>query len=243
MCPTSDVTHALTASFAELHLIGGRNLNLGSHAVRSRLSFLDLPAELRLCIYEEALVRRIDTPFAATSSWDRRKYILLHFIGTAVKINIPIGLLRTCKQLHAEAAPIIYSQNIFSANEPHDVLRFLDQIGVANASYVSRMHLWVSYLSPLETWLQTLEMLRVMAEGLRHLEIGFSMADVRRTEEYRGHGGNVRFLHALTQLSGLETIVIEGEYAKHWPSYLRQKTGVSVEATVDYAGISQTSLN
>ena len=46
----------------------------------------------------------------------------------------------------------------------------------------------------------------------------------------RGLGDNLHFVRALGKIRGLEKLVIEGFYAKHWPAYLEETIGVQVQA-------------
>ncbi|KAF2085508.1 hypothetical protein K490DRAFT_13454, partial [Saccharata proteae CBS 121410] len=62
--------------------------------------FLDLPAELRLRIYEDAL-----------TAPDKAINIYYSYQKNRVPANLALSLLRTCRQIHREARDILYSEN------------------------------------------------------------------------------------------------------------------------------------
>ncbi|KAI8931929.1 hypothetical protein NX059_010830 [Plenodomus lindquistii] len=91
-------------------------------AIDSQLSFLDLPRELRDIVYDYTF--RVEGAIFVYSSDP-------YFVYTAAKAMvvrhgdkgpaeptplgkaIPVALLRSCKQLHAECSPVLYGANVF----------------------------------------------------------------------------------------------------------------------------------
>jgi hypothetical protein len=71
------------------------------------VTFLDLPAELRNVIYEANLVQ--PKVICLTVRRKRLRFILDSVRGE----SYPVALIRTCKQIAVEAAPIFYGQNHF----------------------------------------------------------------------------------------------------------------------------------
>jgi len=94
---------------------------------------------------------------------------------------------------------------------------------------------WMADLSP---WLRLLHILAEEASGLRSIKLkwcaGF-MENPRKFERRvleRGLGDQLDFVRALGKIQGLETLVIDGYYAKNWPAYLEERMGVRVQ-TID----------
>jgi hypothetical protein len=88
----------------------------------THLSFLDLPRELRDLIYSHALhvsgALFIYTPNLHRSfPLFKAKIVRYKALGAvepqSVYKRISTGLLRTCRQLHAESSPVLYGDNVF----------------------------------------------------------------------------------------------------------------------------------
>lgn len=87
-----------------------------------RLSFLDLPRELRDLIYAHtfhvagAIFVYTRNPYQPERKL-RSKIVRYKNLGAAeplsVSRRISTGLLQTCRQLHAESVPVLYGDNIF----------------------------------------------------------------------------------------------------------------------------------
>ncbi|KAF2715247.1 hypothetical protein K504DRAFT_457417 [Pleomassaria siparia CBS 279.74] len=196
----------------------------------NRVTFLTLPVEIRLQIYNELLVSRFDrtqNPSWAVGNTDQ-KLVLLHMIQAPQYRTMEPGILQTCKQIYHEANTILYSQNVFAISEPKQLFRLIAQIGFVNFRLIKTLHIWVPSSAKLYPWLQVIYTLAVEASGLRCIELGWG-ADIEGTWE-RGLGDNVDFVRALGRIQGLEKLVIEGYYAKNWPAYLEEKMGVRVRA-------------
>jgi hypothetical protein len=71
--------------------------------------FMDLPAELRLHVYEEVLV--VGKIFYTPDSWDTSRGVrFAHWQDYATP---SFSILRVSKQIHAEAEPVYLSKNLF----------------------------------------------------------------------------------------------------------------------------------
>ncbi|KAF9700372.1 hypothetical protein EKO04_002053 [Ascochyta lentis] len=136
------------------------------------LSILDLPQELRDLIYSYTFhVHGAIMPYGNNPSpmdYTLRAFIVRHKTHgenrrISVYKHISIGLLQTCRQLHAECAPVLYGDNIFrvgvnSFNDLalayHQLIRHVtfstdagdDMFDTNNVGPVS--HSWKSYFWP-----------------------------------------------------------------------------------------------
>jgi hypothetical protein len=213
----------------------------GRTSAKSSVGFLTLPAELRLRIYEDALVSRLSGTALKYSGKrsEGKKQILVHLVGSSQNTNMGAGLLRTCKQVYLEANQMLYAQNIFHIREAEDGLRFFERIGSANASNVKSITIWVSYLAELRTWLKLLQTLAMVATGLRRLVLGWGARtdcaiSLQRGAIQRGLGDSLDFVRNLARIQGLDELVIQGYFAQPWPAYLEKMMGVKVQAEGGY---------
>jgi hypothetical protein len=213
-----------------------------AEATTAKSSFLTLPTELRLPIYEAYLINRTEWSFRNTSirtlvpvslSRDQRA-------SQARDAHLEPAILRVCKQIRDEASPILYS-NTFHAEEAHDMIWFLERIGGVNVTYVRSLHLRVSTRAELDPWVQLLQTLAKDATGLRHIDIGWD-ADAR-THTFqdegahgRGLGDNLDFVRALARIQSIGELSIDGYYAKPWPAYLETEMGARVQAGTAFVG-------
>jgi hypothetical protein len=196
----------------------------------NKVTFLTLPVEIRLRIYDELLVSRFDrtqNPSWAVGNTDQ-KLVSLHMIQAPQYRTMEPGILQTCKQIWHEANSILYSQNVFAISAPEQMFRLIVRIGLVNLKLIKTLHIWVPYMAELSPWLQLLYKLAEEASGLRCIELGWG-ADLEGM--WRGGlGDNLDFVRALGEIQKLEKLVIEGYYAKNWPAYLAEKTGARVQA-------------
>lgn len=88
----------------------------------SRFSFLDLPRELRDNIYRYAFrvhgAIMIYTPYPFSLYVKAKAMIVRHgkegpFEPVPIGNTVPVSLMLTCKQLHAECSPVLYGSNVF----------------------------------------------------------------------------------------------------------------------------------
>ena len=76
--------------------------------------FLSLPPEIRHLIYQELLLGAVHWRFPKWHDTSYRSYVLYNDrTGRQQKLLIHVAILRTNKQINAEATPILYSQNAF----------------------------------------------------------------------------------------------------------------------------------
>ena len=188
---------------------------------KSQSTFLLLPLELRLQIYECIFLCK--------------KQIKVHsYRKPRAERSIPPSILRTCKQIHQEASPILYSKNTFSISFPQAILKWLSEIGRANIKLLNTIHIEViamensqdmAELSARKTisWYKMLDVLAREATGLRHIEINWL-----HSCGPGDYGTDVRFARELAKIQGLQSMVVEGFYGVHWPRYLTKTMGVAV---------------
>ncbi|TPR11171.1 Berberine and berberine like family protein [Aspergillus niger] len=143
------------------------------------------------------------------------------------------SILHTCKQIHAEAFPILYTHNIFSITHPAQLLHHITNIGPLNTSLLRSLHIFVPWecsSSDIWSWVVLLNDLSEHATGLRQLEIGWDthirwLPHMEPGDETRGLGDNILFVHALARLRQLERMKIYGFFGIEWPDYLRKELG------------------
>lgn len=196
----------------------------------NKVTFLILPVEIRLRIYDERLVSRFDrtqNPSWAVGNTDQ-KQVSLHMIQAPQYRTMIPDILQTCKQIYQEANSILYSQNLFAISEPEQMLRLIMRIGLVNFKLIKTLHIWVPWMAELSPWLQFLDILAEEAIGLRCIEHAWG-ADLDAM--WRGGlGDNLDFVRALGKIQTLEKLVIKGYYAKNWPAYLDENMGAQVQA-------------
>jgi hypothetical protein len=87
-----------------------------------KINFLDLPREIRDRVYELVLVSHTGRIYMFPtlpqgSKTGRSVFFTDDGDGSFVSPKVTLGLLRTCRQIYAEACEIPYQQNIFMAGE------------------------------------------------------------------------------------------------------------------------------
>ncbi|KAK3933571.1 hypothetical protein QBC46DRAFT_401781 [Diplogelasinospora grovesii] len=201
-------------------------------------TLLALPPEIRILIYDLLLVNRVKKPSRVVGN--------PHLIQMEVEMSIfqapgltiiEPAILRTCKQIYHEAIPILYSCNEFHIYAPEPLFPFMAQIGPTNIKLVRSLEIWVPYDAEISPWLILLDTLSKKATGLRFVVLAWGTDRGiiwPRGAAERGLGDNLLFVRALVRalarIQGLEKLNIKGFYAKHWPSYLREKMSAQVRA-------------
>ena len=188
---------------------------------KSQATFLLLPLELRLHIYEDIFLCK-----SQIMPYLNHKPRAEH--------SIPPSILRTCKQIHREASPILYSKNTFSIKYPQRTFKWLLKIGGANIKLLNTINIrvdpmvnavdnYIYRVKATASWYKVLDLLAREATGLRHVEINwdalFQVGEL---------GKNLRFVRKLAKIQGLQSMVVDGFYGMHWPRYLTKKMGVTV---------------
>ena len=208
-------------------------------AQEPRLRFLDIPAEIRLRVYDILLVSRWERMSGPSSEldWiDGNRYHIrpISYMSSLMPYwVIDPSILRTCRRVYREAISVLYSRNVFNLATPWQAFRFMQQIGPANTALLTSLNISVAKSAELSSWLALLGMLSVRATRLLSLEVEFHgscSGDAGRGGTRTGLGDNVDFVHVLASLQRLQRISIVGYYGKHWPSYLREKTCAYVQA-------------
>lgn len=190
-----------------------------------RFDFLALPPKARLRIYKYLLVCK------------PQDQITPEYRPAAAQPLTP-SILATCKQIHAEACPILYSKNEFLVSEPERIFRWFTQIGRLNIKHLRKVRIFVeavystkeipflSTASESLSWYKLLDQLAREATGLRHLHIYW---DADPTCGHYGAGKDLRFVRELAKIHGLKSMDVAGYYAIHWPRYLTEKMGILVQ--------------
>ena len=186
----------------------------------SRSDFLSLPPEVRLRIYEYLLVCN--------------SHVAPDYRPRAEQ-PITLSMLRTCKQIHTEASQIFYSKNEILVDEPEPIIHWLTQIGQINVKHLRSIRIFVhAVYSPTDTssrhsarvghlWYKLLDELAREAAGLRHIYIYWSF-------NCSGAAGkDLRFVRGLGKFQRLQSMDLDGYYAKQWPSYLAGKLGIEIQ--------------
>ena len=181
--------------------------------------FLSLPLETRLRIYEYIFIGKPQ---------------VVPYYKPPGPHPLPPAILRTCKQIHNEASPILYSKNTFLISSPEQILKWFIQIGRANIKLLSNIRIFVDPVnsmtdtafgraSEFSLWYRLLDRLAREATGLRHVYIYWD------AEGLFGAGKDLRFVREVAKIQGLKSMVVAGFYAVHWPRYLAEHMGVSVQ--------------
>ena len=88
------------------------------------------------------------------------------------------------------------------------------------------MDAFLGRTSEISLWYKLLDQLAREATGLRHI---FVCWDSEEAWPFFGAGKDLRFVRELAKIRGLESMVVAGYYAVHWPRYLAEQMGVSVQ--------------
>ncbi|OAL44870.1 hypothetical protein IQ07DRAFT_592123 [Pyrenochaeta sp. DS3sAY3a] len=209
---------------------------------KSNSRFLSLPTEIRLQIYEILLISRFDR--TQNPSWavgdTNQKSIMLHMIQARQYRTMEPSLLQTCKQVHREANPTLYSKNVFSIAKPAEIYRLVSQIGIENFSLIRLIQIWVPRGAKSSEWVQMLHLLAEKGTGLRCIEIAFDH-DLESSFQ-PGLGDNQEIVRALGEIQGLDELVIKGYYAESWPAYLEKRMGAPVKAFCGHSSREKAKL-
>ncbi|EME77911.1 uncharacterized protein MYCFIDRAFT_200295 [Pseudocercospora fijiensis CIRAD86] len=135
---------------------------------QSPFPFLSLPPELRDQIYTALLsaqhsidIFRYQKRFTCTKSSDSND-------ENPEGVHIPVSILRICKQIHAEATPVLYSSNKFVFTFPSVLTGFLE--GTRAARWM--MDVAINYPGNRVEILGSLKVLEMGVVRLERLELG-----------------------------------------------------------------------
>ncbi|RDW86532.1 uncharacterized protein DSM5745_03174 [Aspergillus mulundensis] len=177
-------------------------------------SFLTIPPELRLPIYELLLVSRDDNGDISPVNLD---------VGVQILANryIQAAIVRTCKQVYCEAVPILYGANAFSTMTVTPITR----IGAANFEMIRDLDISIESGFSLDFLMQLLSTLSTDAKALRKFSITWEAREFCAGSASRGLGDNLEVVRALAKIKQLDKLLISGYYAKPWLAYLRREMG------------------
>ena len=199
------------------------------------LGLFSLPVELRLHIYGFALISRGSLhPRQMFVDGDKRhiQFDLEHSkpgrIRCTTDRRISPALLQTCRVIHLEASPILYSGNNFFLGRPEVAITFLETIGSLNVRNLrsARISIWYNLGHPLDLWLEVFDKLAQNATRLREIVITFGRN--RQIPGDCGAGDSLDFGPAIAKIQGLKRLEVWGLYAQHWPAYWEEKMGIPV---------------
>ena len=199
-------------------------------------TFLTLPSEIRLRIYDLLLVSRIDreeNPVMAVGGTDQRM-VLIDMSNKRQPRTLEPAIIYTCKQVYNEASRILYSHNVFRVEDPEKMLHFLAQIRLRDLKLIRSLYIWVPANANVSLWTCLLRILGKEAKGLRVVQVAWdsinhSSGETVRMDHGKGLGDNLSFANALSSVSGLEKMVISGFYSTHWPYFLGKTMAVQVQ--------------
>lgn len=216
---------------------------MASDKGEQKLTLLTLPLEIRLRVYDLCLISSFDPnqnpPWAVGNAFGIDKRPEYRTVEPAI--------LRACKQIYEEAAPILYSKNVFDICEPKTAFDFIAVVSPTKFKLIMTMELSVSSSADISEWLALLKVISMEATGLRYLEVGWgaNYATSSSWPRDRGLGDNVPFVRALAKFRQLDKLKIRGWYARNWPSYLKKELGahVQVHAIETLIEVDEEKLN
>lgn len=200
------------------------------------ISFLSLPAELRIKVYEYALIYPSSMyEITLCTEQDRSSH----------REPIVTALLRTCRTIAYEAAPILYGRNCFKAINSTPFSLWLEAIGPINIQFLKSIQIVATTFGPIligciprinGPWGGVLRYLRHRATSLRDLSVYWCHED---------RGNKIRVCNQLAlELNGWEelNLVIDNSslprtyeaqrrviaYVIYSQSYLEKKLGIPV---------------
>lgn len=200
------------------------------------ISFLSLPAELRIKVYEYALVAP-SSMYEITLCTDQER--------SSHRKPIVTALLKTCRTIAYEAAPILYGRNCFKAVNSSPFSQWLEAIGPINIQFLKSIQIVATTFGPIvigcipriyPPWGGVLRTLRHRATSLRDLSVYWCHED---------RGNKIRVCDQLAlELNGWEelNLVIDNStlprtdgarrrviaYVSCSQSYLEKKLGMPV---------------
>lgn len=200
------------------------------------VSFLSLPAELRIKVYKYALISP-SSMYEITLCTDQDR--------SSHRKPIVTALLKTCRTIAYEAAPILYGRNCFKAINSTPFSQWLEAIGPVNIQFLKSVHIVATTFGPIligciprinRPWGGVLRTLRHRATSLQDLSVYWCHED---------RGNKIRVCNQLAlELNGWEelNLVIDNStlpptyeaqrrvlgFVKYSQTYLEKKLGAPV---------------
>lgn len=192
---------------------------------------LALLSEIRCEIWECLLVAR--THYIATLqnnvNGTSQTYITFKLQSPNVLSHVPklhLHILSTCKQIHAEAKEVFYSENVFEFDNAYgfdDVFR--TSSGGLKLGLIKQMFVQLQDV-PLQKNMAMIRSLERHAPNLRTPYVEF-------VHEHLGGwdylaGGILEIVRAIGQIKQVERILLDGFCGMHWIEYLLRESGAEV---------------
>ena len=182
----------------------------GEDKGKSKVSFLTLPIEIRLQIYDILLISRIDDQKQLMIYKDRcpQAGILptwrhIHYGGKSIlcsqnafqffHINYAQSkILQTCRQMYHEGKSVLYSHNDFYFPYVDHTLEFIEQIGLVNFRSIRSLYIRVDNLSIQPSFLGLFNILSEEENGVRVMEYTYG-----NSGRVSGTGDKLDFIRTL----------------------------------------------
>ena len=144
------------------------------------------------------------------------------------------------KSIQRQVSPAFYAENVFMIGDPTFALEWLEKIAIGNIKHLAKLRIFVHavyekgifppgdifYRPPSgPPWCKLFRRLAADATGLQQIYIFW---DSEPTCWHFGGGADVEVVRALAEIRGLQKLEIDGYFAKEWPAYLQEKTGLTV---------------
>ena len=192
------------------------------YVLNPKLSVFSLPRKVRLEIYGLAL-KGMPNNYSSDQ--------IMIGLSQQPRPSSP-ALLRTCRAIYLEAAPVLYEINTFQFSYPGAALRWLNTIGAINTAFLRGLRIFVEATvgpSSADDWYMMFSKLGREARGLRQLHIYLDRLDDDDLISFHpGLGRSEKFVRGLSSIKSLECLEVGGFFWEAWPEYLRKTMGVTV---------------
>ena len=152
----------------------------GEDKGNSKVSFLALPIEIRLQIYDILISRTDQKPTGNFHhGW-------AHF-----------EILQTCRQIYHEGNSILYSQNKFKFHDVNYALEFIEQIGPGNFRSIRSLCIRVAHNTTQSAFLRLFNILAEEENGVRVMEYTYGPDVYGNSGRVSGTGDKLDFIRTL----------------------------------------------
>ncbi|KAF4338485.1 hypothetical protein FBEOM_7630 [Fusarium beomiforme] len=191
--------------------------------------FLHMPLEIRHQIYDLLLVNRWRERDLSTGIYTYHKSVPLDRFRT--RSTMEPAILQTCKQVCHEAAPVLYSRNVFNFADPDFMLDLIHVCGETNRKLIQSLEMDVYPVTRQEVnlWLGLFRFLPEDTPNLKRVVVHWWAASIYNYG-LLSLGKHIPFAQGLAGLArmDLDKLTLEGCYAKLWPAYFRDCFGPGV---------------